>query len=358
MSIRSTTACLILLGLALTCANRPAALAESTKANAGLGNPAKWQSTRFADNKLVGRIWSRRDNSFITPQALVEDLKTAPYILLGETHDNPDHHWLQAKIIAALTTKTQKPAIVMEMIRVDQMRRLNAYMAAEGSPKAQFLGNALQWEQNGWPAWSMYQPIGEQIIANGLEVYPGHPTRMTINHLIKSDLAILPKKARDVFRLTTPLDKPLKDNLAEEIRTAHCNRLPENVIPPMTEVQRFRDAWMADVMIQAGEDDAGKPRQAILIAGSGHTRDDRGAPWYLRERQGGGKSRTVHFIETDKDAASIKDIAQLSPDGTLPADYFWVTPSLERGDPCDKIPDFGAWKNPTEETKAEQEKAN
>ncbi len=343
MTIRSITACLIIAGLMFTCGKNYAVAADPE----GLNNPASWQSGLYQDNELVGKIWSRRDKAFVTPQTLLKDLKDADYVLLGETHDNPDHHWLQARVIAGLTSAEKKPAIVMEMIRVDQMRRLNAYMD-EGTPKAEFLGNALQWEQNGWPSWSMYQPIGEQIITNDLEIYPGHPSRMTINHLIKSDLAILPLKARQVFRLTTPLPKPLKDSLSQEIRTAHCNRLPENVIPPMTEVQRFRDAWMADVMIQAAEDDDGKPRQSILIAGSGHTRDDRGAPWYLRERKGGGKSKTVHFIETGKDAQSINDLAGTSPDGTLTADYFWITPLLDRGDPCDKIPDFGAAKKPGE----------
>lgn len=352
MTSKLISACLILVALVISQGPNTPAHAEGK-----LTNPPAWQSTLHQGNQLVGKIWSRSKNGFITPQDLLDDLKTARFILLGEIHDNPDHHWLQAKIIAALTSEDHKPAIVMEMIRVDQMRRFNSYMA-ENNPKAQFLGNALQWEQNGWPTWSMYQPIGEQIVGNGLEVYPGHPSRMTINHLIKSDLAILPEEAREVFRLTTPLPKPLKDDLAEEIRVAHCNRLPENVIPPMTEVQRFRDAWMADVMIQASEDDQGNARKAILIAGSGHTRDDRGAPWYLREREGPGKSRTVQFIEAGKDAAAIKDIAQLTPDGTLSADYFWVTPAPTRGDPCDKIPDFGAGKKQTATPATQQEKAN
>ncbi|GJM02186.1 MAG: hypothetical protein DHS20C08_06870 [Rhodomicrobium sp.] len=314
-----------------------------------LTTPSSWKADQFKTNALVGKLWSRAEGKFVTPGEMLADLKTAKFIHLGELHDNPDHHTLQANIITALA-KTAKaankpvPAIVIEMIRVDQMRRLNAYLETD-NPKAEFLGNALEWEQNGWPSWEIYRPLGEAIFANDMEIYPGHASRMQINHLIKSDLAILPAKARETFGLNTPLGKTLEDSLSEEIRVAHCDRLPENVIKPMTIVQRFRDAWMADVLIQAGETDDEKPRQSILIAGRGHTRDDRGAPWYLRNRVAAAKTKTVHFIETNATAATISDLlkAELKNQDlkTIPADYIWVTPSIKRGDPCENIPDFG-----------------
>lgn len=322
---------------------------------AGIEAPANWQSDQFRDNPLVGKIWSRASNSFITSDDLLTELKKARYVLLGELHDNADHHSLQAAIISALSEGLAEgqpaPALVIEMIRVDQMRRLNAYLETE-NPKGEFLGKALQWEQNGWPAWEKYQPIGDAIFKYNLEVYPGHPSRIQINHLIKSDLSILPEQAKEIFRLTEPLGDALNTSLKEEIRIAHCDRLPKHVLQPMTEVQRFRDAWMADVLIQASETDDGKARQAILIAGAGHTRDDRGAPWYLDRREPTRNALTVQFMETDGKATTIAELTGHQEASKIPADFIWVTPSIERGDPCENIPDFGAYNaKPAEEQK-------
>lgn len=337
-------ACMILLAAALAPLNA-----------ASIEVPERWQSDQFSDNELVGKIWSRASNSFITSDDLLTELKKARYILLGELHDNADHHSLQAAIISALSENLPEsqpaPALVIEMIRVDQMRRLDAYRETE-NPKGEFLGNALQWEQNGWPAWEKYQPIGDAIFKYNLEVYPGHPSRMQINHLIKSDLSILPERAREMFKLTEPLDEALNTSLREEIRIAHCDRLPTHVLQPMTEVQRFRDAWMADVLIQASETDGGKERQAILIAGAGHTRDDRGAPWYLDRREPTRNALTIQFMEADGKATTIAELTGEQQAEKFPADFIWVTPSIKRGDPCENIPDFGADNSkPAEEQK-------
>lgn len=314
--------------------------AQAKNSSDKLNNPSTWQSKELQDHKLVGKIWSKEKNTFITPDELIKALSKKRFILLGEIHDNPDHHTLQAGIINALSHKKEKPALVIEMIKVDQMRRYNSYRNQPNS-KAKFLGTALQWKQNGWPKWDIYLPIGEQIYTHNLEVFPGHTTRIMIDHLIKSDMGVLPEKAKKVFKLDVKLEKSLDEALSEDIRVAHCGRLPEHVIPPMTVVQRFRDAWMADVLIQASYDKNDKRRQAILIAGNGHTRTDRGAPWYLDLREGKGKSLTVQLAETSSKATTIKDLAQKNPSGEIAADFIWVTPTIKRGDPCANLPDFG-----------------
>ena len=306
-----------------------------------LANPSSWKSTELQESKLVGKIWSKEKQSFITPSELIKALSKKRFVLLGEIHDNPDHHTLQAGIINALVkTQATKPALVIEMIKVDQMQRFNGYRNQSNS-KAKHLGTALRWKQNGWPSWDIYLPIGEQIFTHDLEVYPGHTTRIMIDHLIKTDMSILPEKAKQVFKLDVKLEKTLNEALSEDIRVAHCNRLPEHVIPPMTQVQRFRDAWMADVMIQASYDKEDKRRQSILIAGNGHTRTDRGVPWYLNLREGKNQALTVQFAEIESDTKSIKDLAQKSPTGDIAADFIWVTPTIKRGDPCQNVPDFG-----------------
>ncbi len=309
-----------------------------------LSNPEHWRSGIQTNHALVGKIWSRKKQAFVSVEELEADLKTKRYVLLGEKHDNPDHHWLQAQIINKLADTLVKPSLVIEMIRVDQMRRLDAFLAQK-SPKAEHMGTALLWEANGWPDWSLYQPIGETILEHNLEVYPGLASRKLNNHLIKKNIFALPEESLKAFKLDVPLEPEAEKSLIEEVRAVHCNKLPERVIRPMANVQRFRDAWMADVMITASLDDNNKQRQVILIAGSGHTRDDRGAPWYLRKRAGDHKGPSdivsIQFVEANERVKTVQELAWLDPEGEVAADYLWVTPAVKRGNYCDSIPDFG-----------------
>ena len=301
------------------------------------------------DQNWVGKIWSTKEARFVLESELNTALQQSRYILLGETHDNPEHHRLQAKLIKQMVqtskqTNTLPPAIVMEMIRVDQMPRLESYLNSK-DPKAEHLGTALQWRANGWPDWAIYQPIGEQILKHKLDVYPGMASRRLNNYLIKNNIFSLPEASQKKLKLDVKLSPKLAKSLQEEIKAAHCNKLPARVIMPMANVQRFRDAWMADVMITAATDQK-SPRQVILIAGSGHTRTDRGAPWYLRKRQAEGHNKilSIQFAEipeTQNKNFKIKDITAQTPEGTPAADYIWITPRQKRGNYCDHIPDFG-----------------
>ena len=59
----------------------------------------RWQTTLQKDHPLTGKIWSVREKRFITPQMLGQRVRAARYLLIGEVHDNRDHHRLQAWLI-------------------------------------------------------------------------------------------------------------------------------------------------------------------------------------------------------------------------------------------------------------------
>lgn len=299
---------------------------------ATLANPSEWLSTNGGNNPLIGKIWSTKTNSYVDPSALLTELKTKQFIMLGETHDNPDHHVIQASIIKTLVNMGRKPNIVMEMVNVDQMRRLSQFLSF-GTPKAEHLGKALKWKQYGWPDWKIYMPIGEEILGKDLKIFPGSPSIRMTRTIIKRGFGVLPDNALEIFQLDKPLEPALKKGLQEELRVAHCNKLPEKLINPMSNIQRFRDAWMADVMIQA----EAKDKPAVLIAGSGHVRTDRGAPWYLRQREQADNYVSIQLVEVVADIKSIEEIASLDPEGKLAADYIWITPAVIRKDPCEQF---------------------
>ena len=289
-----------------------------------------WQNTLQADHTLTGKIWSVREKRFVTPKRLADDLASAKYVLIGETHDNADHHRLQAWLIDQIAAR-RKPAVVMEMISLDQSKALEAYMARPDA-NAAGLGPALDWAKSGWPDWPLYQPIAEAVFRAGLTLAPGNPSRDATRSISSDGLASLDGGKRKRLALDRPLAPKLGEALNQDIRESHCDLLPEAALGPMTQVQRYRDAVLASALVRAGND-AG----AILITGNGHARADRGVPWYLARQEGGAKISTVMLVEIAEDAKTVEDLIVTGPDGAPAADYFWFTPRAEREDQCEKL---------------------
>src|SRR3546814_14510894 len=77
----------------------------------------------------------------------------------------------------------------------------------------------------------------------------------------------------------------------------------------MLKVQRLWDAWMADSMLAAAADGA---EGAVLIAGSGHVREDRAVPWHLGGR-GGGDALTLALVEVAAGSLAARDYAAFDP---------------------------------------------
>ena len=63
---------------------------------------APWRAPLEREHPLTGRIWDVRAARFVDSDALTRRLAGARYVLLGEKHDNPDHHQIQAALVRAM----------------------------------------------------------------------------------------------------------------------------------------------------------------------------------------------------------------------------------------------------------------
>ncbi len=312
------------LSLSLVATTRP--YAQEIQAPAPFEN---WQSPLDTKHPLVGKIYSVKDGANITPGELIDRLSSERHILLGEIHDNKDHHLLQAWIIEQLAALNRTPAIVMEQIRADQSGVLKLFMSGKFKT-AQRMGPAIGWEKSGWPKWENYQPIARAAITNNLPIFAGDTTRAMNRKVGKQGFKILPKGEVNELGLDLPLGKDLDNALAIELVSSHCDIMPASMMGPMALVQRYRDAHLARALRQANKVDG-----SILIAGNGHVRTDRAVPWYLRGEQ--IKSVAVMIVETSSEAKTALDLIPLDPSGKATADYIWVTPGAKREDPCIKL---------------------
>ena len=285
-----------------------------------------WTADGVVTSGAIGRIWSVESQAFIEPSALVENLNDARFVLIGETHDNPAHHRLQAFLTGAIAP--DRPAtVVMEMLTEDQTPALKAFMASPDR-SAETFGKAVSWEKSGWPDYAIYQPIIEAALKRDADIRAGLPGKIQTRAIGKDGLSTLSEDQRKNLRLVGDLPKDLTTDLKQEIITSHCDLLPEAMVPNMMAVQRYRDAYLAAALRQTP---ASGP--AILIAGGGHVRKDRGVPFYLKPSD--GAAVTVSLVEIDPERSETEILADAREDKT--ADYIWFTQKIDREDPCEAL---------------------
>ena len=276
----------------------------------------------------------RDGGEFASPPELLGRFGKARYILLGERHDNPDHHRIQAWVTARLTTRAttggKLPALVMEMFRTDQQAGIDSFRRANpGDSKG--LGEATGWARSGWPPWDQYEPIVRPIIAQNLPLLASNLPRARLRPIIAKGYAGLTENERRSLNLHRSIPGKILDTMDREIADSHCGMLTVDKSRPFTRIQILRDAMFAKAM----KDGADKAGRAILITGNGHARSDRGVPWHLG-RAGIGKKDifALGIVEVAGDMIRAEDYAARYGAERLPFDAVWFTPRTARPDPC------------------------
>ncbi|MBI1384776.1 MAG: hypothetical protein GC150_07700 [Rhizobiales bacterium] len=309
-------------------------------ATVGLPAPilSEWQSDELQDHPLVGRVWSREADGLVAPRTMIEALLGTDFALLGEVHDNGDAHRIQALAVEALAQRRRRPpAVVMEMVRNDQTANLPDGTSGTLAPQAATIAadaffEGVSWEASGWPDRTLYRPLIEAIMGSGLAIRPGSDTRERVRQLARQGPAALDEATRRALGLDADLEAPLGEALVDELVVGHCNLMPADAMAPMVSVQRYRDGWMAAALVAA---DAGGG--AVLIAGNGHVRDDRGVAWYLRRLAPTRHIVSVVVIEVSADAMDPAGYVPRDPQGRAAADFAVFVPRAERADPCEDL---------------------
>ncbi|MBO0764556.1 MAG: ChaN family lipoprotein [Hyphomicrobiaceae bacterium] len=269
--------------------------------------------------------------------ALRKDPEQRPYVvLLGEVHDNADHHQVRAWLIAntAKMHPDWHPAIVFEQIRAERQDTLDTFnaqvQAGDPTATADELLRLLNWDKSGWPPAQIYKPLFVAAIAAKLPIYAGDPPRDALRSVAKGDMGLLPPEERTRLRLDRELPEPLRAALGKELAESHCGALPPQAADGMVAAQRYHDARLADAVLAAAE----RHGSAILIAGNGHVRSDRGVPWHIRERAPQAKVASIMLLEVEADKTDPDTYVPRDPEGDPAVDVVIFTPRAERDDPC------------------------
>jgi len=302
-------------------------LLESCATNHGDHKTDNTNRLLHADHPLVDKIWDVNARQFVSKNEIVAHLQSSDYVLLGETHDNLLHHENQAWVIAQMAKKLNKAAVAFEMINETQGKLI-------GDSKIEntdALLHVLNKVKTNWDYAQYYTPVFESVFTAGYDIYAANLDRQSIvNIVIKGEQSI-------AVSIKSLLDKNLFSDaelsiMHQEIMASHCDMLNEESASGMVVGQRVRDAVMALALENNKHENI-----AILIAGSGHVRRDRGVPTYIRKIDSTAKILSLAWLEVEADMKTVDAYAEQWRSSGLPFDYVWFTAGVERPDPCEEM---------------------
>jgi uncharacterized iron-regulated protein len=287
-----------------------------------------WVSPEGVHHPLVGKIYAPRAGRFTDEAALDAALGAADFVLLGEVHDNADAHLLQARLLRTVLATGRRPALAFEMLDAEKQEAVDRSLAsAPHDPDA--LASAVKWSATTWPSFTYYRPIFVAGLDAGLPIVAANLKRTEARAImVKGREALDPDLAARLAR-DEPVPVGIERSLRQEMKDAHCGEIDDAVLDPFVLAQRARDARLSERMATVGRE-----RGAVLIAGKGHARDDRGVPRWLAKDAPGRKVVTVAFVEVEDAQVDPASYKEEGLEGRAPFDFLVFTPRIPRSDLC------------------------
>lgn len=256
----------------------------------------------------LGRIVDLASGRTISPEQLLDRLAPAERVLVGEQHDNPDHHALQLWLLRELSGLRPQGSVSMEMLNPDQQNKVDqAQAAARAGQAITHPFDTLAW-QPGWD-WSLYGPLVMHQLRQPYPLLAANLDRAEIMQIYRQRPALGGERSGAA---------EVQERLLADIRESHCGLLPDSQLPAMLAVQQQRDRRMAEALIAA-------PQPSLLLAGAFHVRKDLGVPLHLADLGAQAGNAVLILAEVGR-----------SVDASM-ADYVWFTAAQPEQDHCAKL---------------------
>ncbi|SFW37330.1 Uncharacterized iron-regulated protein [Pseudomonas sp. NFACC19-2] len=256
----------------------------------------------------LGRIVDLASGQAISPEQLLDRLARAERVLVGEQHDNPDHHTLQLWLLRELSRLRPQGSVLMEMLNPDQQNKVDqAQTTARAGQAITDPFATLAW-QPGWD-WSLYGPLVMHQLRQPYPLLAANLDRAEIMQIYRQ---------RPVLGGERSGAAEVQERLLADIRESHCGLLPDSQLPAMLAVQQQRDRRMAEALLAA-------PQPSVLLAGAFHVRKDLGVPLHLADLSAQAGNAVLILAEVGR-----------AVDASM-ADYVWFTAAQPEQDHCAKL---------------------
>jgi uncharacterized iron-regulated protein len=260
------------------------------------------------------RVFDTRRKAFSDFEAMLADLARADVILVGEQHDDPNTHRLEAAVLQGLLRRGVAVTLSLEMFERDVQASLDAYLDGT-TDEATFLKGARP-----WPRYATdYRSLVEIARVHGWPVLASNVPRRLAADVAKGGKPALEKAAGDEPAFVArSVQCPLDAYFERFAATMNAHPAPGSEAKSDEEKQAtteryylaqcLKDETMAESIAAAFEKQSGRPGAIVHYNGAFHSDFGAGVADRVRRRLPGRRVAIVSMLP-------VADLDTLAPDG-------------------------------------------
>jgi uncharacterized iron-regulated protein len=251
-----------------------------------------------------GQIISMETGGAVPFEAMIRDMRSAPFVCVGEAHDSLPTHELQARIIRALWKQDHRLAVGLEMIPAARQEILSQW--SRGLLADDEFLRETSWYTSWGFNFGLYRPILVFAKEHAIPLYALDTPREVSAQFKMQDGKILPEENKIPAPLPGPageesralLRKGLESmKMPAEIKGAVLERMFEDLYRSQVE----RETDMAGRIVRARQLEG---RKVVVLIGSGHLMFGLGLDRLVHEGSGQPLRRVIP-VSVPKGRASV-----------------------------------------------------
>jgi uncharacterized iron-regulated protein len=258
------------------------------------------------------RVFDTRRKAFTDFESMVADLARADVVLVGEQHDDPNTHRLEAGLLQGLVRRKVPVTLSLEMFERDVQPLLDAYLAGSIGEE-EFLRRSRPWPRYG----TDYRPLVEMARTHGWKVIAADVPRPLAAEVSKSGRTALDKLQPDerimgARDLQCPLDgyyDRFVESMGDHAGTG-AKGSPEEQHAAMERyylAQCLKDETMAESIVTAFERQSGRAGTIVHFTGAFHSDFGSGTAERVRRRLSGRRVAAISILP-------VEDLDAITPD--------------------------------------------
>ncbi|MFB5745113.1 ChaN family lipoprotein [Cedecea sp. S5-13] len=251
-----------------------------------------------------GQIIDLHSGETLTDRQLLVKLAGAQRLIVGEKHDNAEHHQIELWLMQNLARKRPQGSVLLEMLTAGQqprVTRVKSWLKEDPLVRDGRIQELLSW-QKGWP-WEMYGGVVTEALRAPYPLLNANINRDEIMHLYKE-----PRFPEGKLSTAPAVQAALK----ETIIAMHEGNIEGQQLTSMLAIQQQRDRYMAQQLLNA-------PAPALLIAGGYHASKSFGVPLHMEDLSPSSRPVVLMLAEKGMNVTEAQ------------ADYVWfVAPAAAK----------------------------
>lgn len=210
---------------------------------------------------------------------MIDRLKDYDVVILGEYHDNVDHHLMQLAIVKDLS-KFHNYALAFEMLNTDLQGFIDEAKKNKQNVKKEELEKTIRWQDDWY--YDDYKDLIEYAFYEDNAL-------VAANFSVKEVQKIYDGEKLAPLKEGKSTTNAVKSKIKELVNSFHS--MSDEASAVFVEVQMRRDRSMAEVLASLNQ-------PSILITGMFHASKDIGVPLHLKDLK---PDKKVAVVALDKD---------------------------------------------------------